>query len=49
MPKLGFLPSAMRAQEGSYMCRILHAYVGWNLRAHKLKNRYTHARTCLRI
>ena len=27
--------------------RILHAYVGWNLHAYKLKNRYTHARTSL--
>ena len=48
MPKLGFLPGAMRAQEGSCVRKKLHAYVGWNLHVYKLKNRYMHARTSLR-
>ena len=49
MPKLGFLPNTMRAQEGSCIRRILHTYSSCNLRMHKLKNKYTHARTSLRI
>jgi len=54
MPKLGFLPSAMHVQEGLCVHRILHAYTGRNLQAHKLKQIHTrknkpmHARTSLR-
>ena len=47
MPKLGFLLSTMHVQEGSRKRKILHAYVRWNLRVHKLKSRYTRARTSL--
>ena len=47
MLKLGFLLSVVRAQEGSCVCKILHAYIGWNLYTHKLKNKYTHARASL--
>ena len=48
MPKLGFLLGAMCMHEQACVCKILHAYVVWNLCAHKLKNRYMHARTSLR-
>ena len=48
MRKLSFLPSTMHVQEKSCVHRILHAYVGWNPHAHKLKNRYKHTRTSLR-
>ena len=33
MPKLGFLPRAMRTQKRSCVHRILHAYARWNLHA----------------
>ena len=49
MPKLGFLPSTMHRQERPYVHRILYTYAERILLMHKLKNRYTHARTSLRI
>ena len=44
IPKLGFLLGAMRTQERPYVRKILHAYVGWNLRMNKLKNIYMFTR-----
>ena len=49
MPKLRFLPSAMHTQDRACVRRVLHAYVGWDLRKHKLKNRYMHARISLHM
>ena len=41
------LPNASCAQERSYVHRILHTYVGWNLCTHELKSKYMRARTSL--
>ena len=48
MFKYGFLPSTMHRQERPYVHRILYTYAERILLMHKLKNRYTHARTSLR-
>ena len=47
MPKLGFFPGTMHVQERYCVRKVLHAYAGWNLCEHKLKNRYTSVRTSL--